>query len=77
MRITTANVAMQLEVRSLTAERDCLNKRLAAARDNARFADKCIAVLEAQIAEQLIAPPSACRANLDRTLTAAPGRQLS
>jgi hypothetical protein len=43
---------------ALTAERDRLTKRLAAARDNARFADKRIAALEAQIAEQLTAPPS-------------------
>ncbi|WP_164764546.1 hypothetical protein [Streptomyces lydicus] len=58
MRITTANVALQREVRSLTAERERLTKRLAAARDNARFADKRIAALEAQIAEQLSVPPT-------------------
>lgn len=58
VRITTANVALQREVRALTAERERLTKRLAAARDNARFADKRIAALEAQIAEQLTAPPS-------------------
>ncbi|MET7740336.1 hypothetical protein [Streptomyces sp. NPDC005385] len=58
VRITSANVALQREVRALTAERDRLTKRLAAARDNARFADKRIAALEAQIAEQLSAPPS-------------------
>ncbi|WP_329142499.1 hypothetical protein OIU91_02485 [Streptomyces sp. NBC_01456] len=58
VRITTANVALQREVRSLTAERERLTKRLAAARDNTRFADKRIAALEAQIAEQLTAPPT-------------------
>ncbi|MEV7817837.1 DUF6262 family protein [Streptomyces flaveolus] len=57
VRITT-NVALQREVRALTAERERLTRRLAAARDNARFADKRIAALEAQIAEQLTAPPS-------------------
>ncbi|MGD3109326.1 DUF6262 family protein [Streptomyces sp. YGL11-2] len=56
VRITTVNVALQREVRALTTERDRLTKRLAAARDNARFADKRIAALEAQIAEQLTAP---------------------
>jgi predicted nucleic acid-binding Zn-ribbon protein len=58
VRITTANVTLQREVRALTAERGRLTKRLAAARDNARFADKRIAALEAQIAELLTAPPS-------------------
>ena len=58
VRITTTNVALQREVRTLTAERDRLTKRLAAARDNTRFADKRIAALEAQIAEQLTTPPS-------------------
>lgn len=58
VRITSANVALQREVRALTTERDRLTKRLAAARDNARFADKRIAALEAQIAEQLTAPPT-------------------
>ncbi|MFI9039820.1 hypothetical protein [Streptomyces sp. NPDC053726] len=58
MRITTTNVTLQREVRSLTDEHDRLTKRLAAARDNARFADKRIVALEAQIAEQLTAPPS-------------------
>ncbi|MFJ1902094.1 DUF6262 family protein [Streptomyces sp. NPDC088115] len=58
VRITTANVALQREVRALTAERERLTKRLAAARDNARFADKRIAALEAQIAEHLTTPPS-------------------
>ncbi|MGX1886463.1 DUF6262 family protein [Streptomyces sp. NPDC055287] len=58
VRITTTNVALQREVRALTAERDRLAKRLAAARDNTRFADKRIAALEAQFAEQLTAPPS-------------------
>lgn len=58
IRITTANVALQREVRALTAERDRLTRRLVAARDNARFADKRIAALEAQLAEQLTVPPS-------------------
>ncbi|GAA3006944.1 DUF6262 family protein [Streptomyces fulvorobeus] len=58
LRITTANVALRREVRVLTAERARLTKRLAAARDNARFADKRIAALEVQIAEQFTAPPS-------------------
>ncbi|WP_329074931.1 DUF6262 family protein [Streptomyces niveus] len=58
VRITTINVALHREVRALTAERDRLTRRLGAARDNARFADKRIAALEAQIAEQLTAPPS-------------------
>ncbi|MFC8416592.1 DUF6262 family protein [Streptomyces coelicoflavus] len=58
VRITTANVALQHEVRALTVERDRLNKRLAAARDNARFADKRIAALEAQITEKLTDPPT-------------------
>lgn len=58
VRITSANVALQREVRALTAERDRLTGRLAAARDNARFADKRIAALEAQLAEQITAPPA-------------------
>ncbi|MDW4906778.1 DUF6262 family protein [Streptomyces sp. ADMS] len=58
VRITSANVALQREVRALTAERDRLTRRLAAARDNARFADKRIAALEAQLAEQVTAPPT-------------------
>ncbi|WP_086830660.1 DUF6262 family protein [Streptomyces sp. NRRL B-24572] len=58
VRITTANVALQREVRALTAERDRLNRRLVAARDNARFADKRIAALEAQITEKLTVPPT-------------------
>ncbi|MFH9063448.1 hypothetical protein ACH4GM_19820 [Streptomyces coeruleorubidus] len=35
-----------------------LSKRLTTARDNARFADRRIAALEASIAEQLMAPPA-------------------
>ncbi|NEA76079.1 hypothetical protein [Streptomyces sp. SID13588] len=58
VRITSANVALQREVRALTAQRDRLTGRLAAARDNARFADKRIAALEAQLAEQITAPPT-------------------
>ncbi|MET8179812.1 DUF6262 family protein [Streptomyces sp. NPDC005336] len=58
VRITTANVTLQREVRAATDERERLSKRLKAARDNARFADKRIAALEAHIAEQLSARPS-------------------
>ncbi|MFF9851136.1 hypothetical protein [Streptomyces litmocidini] len=69
VRITAANVVLQREVRSLTAGRERLTKRLSAARDNARFADRRIAALEAQIAEQLTVPPAwgpsfgSCRAH--------------
>ncbi|MDX2828751.1 hypothetical protein PV416_48845 [Streptomyces ipomoeae] len=56
VRITTAHATLQREVRTLTRENERLTKRLAAARDNARFADKRIAALEAHIAEQLTPP---------------------
>ncbi|MGW7362477.1 DUF6262 family protein [Streptomyces sp. NPDC054841] len=58
VRITTANVALRREVTALANDNERLNKRLTAARDNARFADRRIAALEASIAEQLTAPPA-------------------
>ncbi|WP_333766905.1 hypothetical protein [Streptomyces sp. IBSBF 2435] len=58
VRITTANVALSREVTALTSINERLNKRLTAARDNARFADRRIAALEAGIAEELVAPPT-------------------
>ncbi|MFF6953003.1 hypothetical protein ACFZAD_30715 [Streptomyces iakyrus] len=56
VRITTANVALRREVTALTNENERLTKRLMAARDNGRFADRRIAALEAHIAEHLTAP---------------------
>ncbi|WP_050800068.1 hypothetical protein [Streptomyces himastatinicus] len=58
VRITTANVALRREISALTNDNERFSKRLTAARDNARFADRRIAALEASIAEQLMAPPA-------------------
>ncbi|MEV5985097.1 DUF6262 family protein [Streptomyces sp. NPDC052051] len=52
VRLTTENINLKKRARQLTAENKTLSERLAAARDNVRFADKRIADLEVQIAEQ-------------------------
>jgi len=51
-RIITDNGNLKRQVRELTAESRSLTGKLSAARDNIRFADKRIADLEVQLAEQ-------------------------
>ncbi|MCX5009568.1 hypothetical protein OG765_00965 [Streptomyces sp. NBC_00555] len=51
VRITTDNGTLKRRVRELAAENKSLIGKLAAARDNIRFADKRIAELETQILE--------------------------
>ncbi|MFE6380576.1 DUF6262 family protein [Streptomyces roseolus] len=51
-RIITDNGALKKQVRQLTTETKSLTGKLAAARDNVRFADKRIADLEVQLTEQ-------------------------
>ncbi|MFK0259549.1 DUF6262 family protein [Streptomyces sp. NPDC090445] len=51
IRITTDNGTLKRQVRELAAENKSLIEKLAAARDNVRFADKRIAELETQILE--------------------------
>lgn len=52
MRIVTDNGELKRQVRELAAEGKSLVAKLAAARDNVRFADKRIADLEVQLTEQ-------------------------
>ncbi|MFF5969938.1 DUF6262 family protein [Streptomyces sp. NPDC012769] len=52
VRITTENANLKRKVEALTAENRSLESRLAASRDNARFADRRIAELEAQLLER-------------------------
>ncbi|MFF0630591.1 hypothetical protein [Streptomyces sp. NPDC004296] len=49
VRITTENAALKKRLRELEQETRRVTDRLAAARDNVRFADKRIADLEAQL----------------------------
>ncbi|MGG2459343.1 DUF6262 family protein [Streptomyces sp. RGM 3693] len=51
VRLTTDNANLTRRTRRLTAENKSLTDKLAAARDNVRFADKRIADLEAQLIE--------------------------
>ncbi|MFD9118836.1 DUF6262 family protein [Streptomyces bottropensis] len=51
-RIITDNGALKKQVRELTAQHKSLSGKLAAARENVRFADKRIADLEVQLTEQ-------------------------
>jgi hypothetical protein len=51
-RLATENTALKQRVRQLTTENQALADRLQAARSNHRFADRRIAQLEAQLAEQ-------------------------
>jgi len=50
-RITTENSTLKQRVRQLTADNRTLGERLEAARSNARFADRRIAQLEAQLTD--------------------------
>jgi outer membrane murein-binding lipoprotein Lpp len=50
-RITTDNTTLKQRVRQLTQDNRTLEERLQAARSNARFADRRIAQLEAQLLE--------------------------
>ncbi len=50
-RITTENTTLRQRVRQLTGDNRTLEERLEAARSNARFADRRIAQLEAQLTE--------------------------
>ena len=51
-RLTTENTTLKQRVRQLTPDNRTLEERLKAARSNNRFADRCIAQLEAQLTEQ-------------------------
>jgi len=51
-RITTENTTLKQRVRQLTQENRVLEERLQAARSNSQFADRRIAQLEAQLADQ-------------------------
>ncbi|MFI1366988.1 hypothetical protein [Streptomyces griseochromogenes] len=50
-RITTENTTLKQRVRQLTIDNRTLDERLKAARSNLRFQDRCVADLEARIAE--------------------------
>lgn len=50
-RTTTENTTLKQRVREFTTENRTLHERLTAARSNARFADRRIAQLEAQLAQ--------------------------
>ena len=52
-RIATENTTLKQRVRQLTTENRTLAERLRAARSDNRFADRRIAQLEAQLAEQV------------------------
>ncbi|MFB9678345.1 MULTISPECIES: DUF6262 family protein [Streptosporangiaceae] len=52
-RLLAENTTLKQKVRRLTDETRTLNERLQAARSNARFADRRIAELEAQLLERL------------------------
>ncbi len=58
-KITTENTTLKQRVRQLTQDNRTLGERLQAARSNNRFADRRIAQLEAQLAEQAV-PGSTC-----------------
>ncbi|MFD8116158.1 DUF6262 family protein [Streptomyces microflavus] len=58
-RIITDNGSLKKQVRELTAEKKSLTGKLAAARENVRFADKRIADLEVQLTEQNRTTPEA------------------
>lgn len=51
-RITTENATFKQRIRQLTHDNRTLEERLEAARSNARFADRRIAQLEAQLTDQ-------------------------
>ncbi|WP_445283101.1 hypothetical protein [Streptomyces sp. DSM 118148] len=50
-RITTENTTLKQRVRQLTADKRTLEERLQAARSNLRFQDRCVADLEARVAD--------------------------